>query len=265
MVVSGWVLALLVGGAFVAGWIDAIVGGGGLIQLPLVFFGLADYSVAAVSGTNKVSSVGGTCAATINYLRKIRVQWASVAALCSCAYLGSSVGALLNRQIPRDIFTPLLFLALLVVGWYTLRRPDLGIEEHNRLAGWRKICATGAIGAVVGFYDGLLGPGAGTFFVIGLVSILGYGFLQASAYAKLANLTTNVAAIAVFASGRHIVWLVALPMMAANLAGGYLGAKLALKHGNRFVRIVFLAVVGLLTLRMGYETSLLGLRILAHR
>ncbi|MGL4832259.1 MAG: sulfite exporter TauE/SafE family protein [Propionibacteriaceae bacterium] len=260
--VSGWILALLVGGAFVAGWIDAIVGGGGLIQLPLLFFGLADHSVAAVSGTNKMSSVGGASAATMNYLRRIRVHWPVAMALCGCAYLGSSGGALLNRQLPRDVFAPLLFLALLVVGCYTWRRPELGIHHQDRLVGWRRICAAGAIGVVVGFYDGLLGPGAGTFFIIGLVSILGYGFLHASAYAKLANLTTNVAAIVVFARGHHIVWLVALPMMVANLTGGYVGAKLALKHGNSFVRIVFLIVVGLLTLRMGYETVRLGWRAL---
>lgn len=261
MPIEWWVLALLIVAAFVAGWVDAVVGGGGLIQLPAVFYGLPDQTVAMVSGTNKTSSVAGTAMATGTYLRRLRLAAPLALCLCMCAYAGSSAGAALNHHLDRDIFTPLLLAVLIAVGVYTWRRPSLGMVDGERLTGWRKLAGVCLIGLGVGFYDGLIGPGTGTFFIILIVAFLGYGFLKASAYAKLANLTTNTAAIVVFASTHNILWAVALPMAAANLTGGWLGARLALKHGNGFVRKVFLVVVGLLSLRLAWDTVQLALRI----
>ena len=108
--------------------------------------------------------------------------------------------------------------------------------------------------AGVGLYDGLIGPGTGTFFVIALVALLGYEFLEATALTKLATLTTNVAAIAVLGSHGHILWGVGLIMAAANLTGGFLGAHMAVRHGNRFVRRVFLVVLAALSLKLALDS-----------
>ncbi len=105
----------------------------------------------------------------------------------------------------------------------------------------------------IGFYDGLLGPGTGTFLVIGLVAVLGYAFLEASAKAKIVNAATNLGALAVFTLQGAPLWKLGLLVGAANIAGAYLGARMAVAKGSRFVRVVFMVVVGALIVRLGWD------------
>lgn len=249
------VLIALVLAAFLAGWLDAVVGGGGLIQLPALLIGLpAETPVATVSGTNKLSSVAGTLTASLTYLRSVALEVTSVAPLVLCAFLGSFVGARAVQYLPRDVFVPLVLVVLIAVGIFTLRRPSMGLQHELKYDGIRHYVTLGILGLVCGVYDGLIGPGTGTFFVIGLVALLGYGFLQASVLAKLANLTTNVAAIAVFWHSGNIWWTVGLPMAAANLTGGFIGARTALKYGSAFIRRVFLVAILILGARLAWDT-----------
>ena len=172
--------------------------------------------------------------------------------------VGSSVGSALGAQVaqflPRELFTPIVLVALVVVGIYTWRRPQLGLVTERKHAGRRHYLTTLAIGLAVGAYDGFLGPGTGSFFVILLVGLLGWGFLEASAQAKIANLVTNLSAIAVFAAHGSVLWQLGLMMGAANLVGGFLGARTAINKGNCFVRKVFLVVVAALAVRLAYDT-----------
>ena len=244
----------LVLAAFVAGWVDAVVGGGGLIQLPALLIGLPDTTApATILGTNKVSSVWGTATSSITYAVKIRLDWLTVLPLVVGAALGSASGAQLARYIPKAYFTPIVLGALIGVGLYTWRRPQLGLTSERRLTGSTHYVATAAIGLGVGAYDGFLGPGTGSFFVILLVSVLGYGFLEASAKAKIANLTTNLAAIVVFGLHGSVLWGLGLTMGAANLVGGFLGARMAIRRGNAFVRRVFLVVLAGLIVKLSYD------------
>lgn len=255
MIVATHVVVGLVLAAFVAGWVDAVVGGGGLIQLPALLIGLpTDTPVATVSGSNKFSSAWGTGMATATYLRKVAVHWGSALPLMACAWLGSTAGAQLVKLLPRQAFTPIVLVVLVVVGTYTVRRPSLGLHQGLRHTGIAHTLRLAVIGLVIGIYDGFLGPGTGTFFVIALVAVLGYGFLEASALTKLANLTTNIAAITVLGLSGHILWGLGAAMATANLTGGFLGARMAIRHGNAFVRKVFLVVVGLLALKLAYDT-----------
>jgi uncharacterized membrane protein YfcA len=254
-------LALLVLTAFVAGWVDAVVGGGGLIQLPALLIGLPPGTPpAAILGTNKVSSVWGTATSSVTYAVRVRPDWRTVLPLVIGAGLGSAAGAQLAKLLPKDLFTPIVLVALVAVGIYTWRRPELGLVSAQKHAGGAHYGRTALIGLGVGAYDGFLGPGTGSFFVILLVSVLGYGFLEASAKAKIANLTTNLAAIAVFAAHGSVLWGLGLSMGAANLCGGFLGARTAIARGNGFVRRVFLLVLAALVLKLAYDTvrQLLG-------
>lgn len=261
MPVDAVTLVLLLVAAFTAGTIDAVVGGGGLIQLPALLVGLpGSVSVATVSGTNKISSVAGTAVATGNLLRSVRVHLPTAVTLMGCAALGSSLGAQLVRFLSRDLFTPLVLVVVIGVGVYTYRRPTMGLVSAPRVRGWRKLASAGAIGLGVGAYDGLIGPGTGTFFIVLLVSVLGLGFLEANTYTKLANLTTNLAAISVFATHGYILWPLGLTMAAANLTGGFVGSMLAVRGGNAFVRKVFLLVVGGLACKLAWDTGVLALR-----
>lgn len=125
------VVVLLVLAAFLAGWVDAVVGGGGLIQLPALVIGLpADTSAAAISGTNKVSSAAGTLVATVTYLRRVPLDWRAALPLVVSAWLGSSVGARLVTFLPKAWFTPIVLVALVAVGAYTVRRPSLGLHHQ---------------------------------------------------------------------------------------------------------------------------------------
>jgi uncharacterized membrane protein YfcA len=149
---------------------------------------------------------------------------------------------------------------LVAVGVYTWRRPQLGLTSARKHDGRTHYGLTTLIGLTVGAYDGFLGPGTGSFFVILLVGVLGYGFLEASAKAKIANLTTNLVAIVVFGLNGSILWALGLTMGLANLVGGLIGARTALRHGNAFVRRVFLVVLASLIIKVAYDTvrQLLG-------
>jgi uncharacterized protein len=248
-------LALLVLVAFAAGWVDAVVGGGGLIQLPALLIGLpSDAPPASVLGTNKVSSVFGTATSSVTYAVRMKPDWRTVLPLVLAAAAGSAGGAELAKFLPKTYFTPIVLVALVGVGLYTWRRPQLGLTSERRHVGSAHYGRTAAIGLGVGVYDGFLGPGTGSFFVILLVGVLGYGFLEASAKAKIANLATNLSAITVFALHGSVLWALGLTMGAANLVGGLLGARTALKHGNGFVRKVFLLVLAALILKLSYDT-----------
>jgi uncharacterized membrane protein YfcA len=247
-------LAFLVAAAFLAGWVDAVVGGGGLIQLPALLIGLpADTPPASILGTNKVSSVWGTATSSITYAIKLRPDWRTVLPLVVGSAAGAALGAQAARYLPKQYFTPIVLVALVVVGFYTWRRPELGLHSARKHDGRKHYVLTTAIGLGVGAYDGILGPGTGSFFVILLVTVLGYGFLEASAKAKIANLFTNLAAIVVFATHGSVLWAIGLTMGAANLVGGFIGARMAIRGGNAFVRKVFLVVVGALAVKLAWD------------
>ena len=248
-------LVLLLAAAFVAGWVDAVVGGGGLIQLPALLTALpADAPTGAVLGTNKVASAAGTAVASLTYVRRLPPIARTVIPLVLCALAGSAVGAALASTLPRDWLAPVVLVAVLAVGAFTLLRPAMGLVHAPRHEGRGHVLRTAAIGAGVGVYDGALGPGTGSFFIILMVGVLGYGFLEASVHAKLANLTTNIGALLVFGLQGEVWWLLGGMMALANLLGGHLGARLALRLGSRFVRSVFLVVTGVLALRLAADT-----------
>lgn len=252
---SAVAVVLLVLAAFAAGWVDAVVGGGGLIQLPALLIGLpGDTPPASILGTNKVSSVWGTATSSITYAIKVRPDWRTILPLVLASATGSAVGAQAAKLIPRDLFTPIVLVALVGVGIYTWRKPQLGLLSERKHQGGAHYLRTVAIGLGVGAYDGILGPGTGSFFVILLVGVLGYGFLEASAKAKIANLVTNLAAIVVFGLHGSVLWKLGLLMGASNLVGGFIGARMAIRHGNAFIRRVFLLVLTALIIRLGYDT-----------
>jgi uncharacterized membrane protein YfcA len=145
---------------------------------------------------------------------------------------------------------------LVVVGGYVLMRPQIGELTALRFSGHRHTLAAVVTGLVIGFYDGALGPGTGSFFVFTLVGLLGYSFLEASAKARLANWATNIAALCVFIPQGAVMWRIGLVMGAANLVGGYVGARTAVARGSRFVRVFFLLVVVAFVVKIGSSVVL---------
>jgi len=242
---------LLALAALSAGWVDAVVGGGGLVQLPALLLAYPNAAPIHILATNKLSSICGTTASATTYYRRVKPDLRTAFPLAGIAFLGSMGGALISSHLPRSAFNPVVFVVLIAVGAYTVLTPRLGLETRLRFQGHRHTIAAMATGAAVGLYDGALGPGTGSFFVIVLVSLLGYSFLQASAKAKLANLATNFAALVIFVPQGAVMWRLGLLMGAGNLLGGYLGARTAVAKGAGFIRVILVLVVAAFAVKIG--------------
>jgi uncharacterized membrane protein YfcA len=239
--------------AFSAGLIDAIAGGGGLIQLPALLIGLPQASTVEVLGTNKVASVFGTTASALTYRRSVKTDAIFLVTMALPAFFGSVLGALSASLIPTQSMRPIVFVLLVAVAIYTWRKPDLGSIEALRYQKNKRYLISAIAGLVIGFYDGIFGPGTGSFLMLILI-YLGFAFLSASAIAKVVNVSTNLGAILVFGLHGAILWQVGLVLAMANIVGGLLGARLAIRGGSTLIRKVFLFVTVALIIRVGIDT-----------
>lgn len=245
-------IVMVVLAGLAAGWVDAVVGGGGLLQLPVLLMVPGITPVQALA-TNKMGSVFGTATSTITYYRRVGPDLRTAIPMAVVALCGSFGGAIVATLLPAAVIKPVIVLALIGVAVFTAERPQLGRAAALRFTGQRHLLTALAIGLVIGFYDGVLGPGTGTFLVISLVAMLGYDFLQASAKAKIVNLATNLGAIAFFLPSGHILVGLGLILGLSNMVGGYLGARMAVRQGAGFIRIVFLCVVSVLIAKLGWD------------
>lgn len=252
--VTATMLLLLLAAGALAGWIDAVVGGGGLIQLPALLLVPGMTPVQAVA-TNKIGSIAGTTASAVTYLRKISPDKSATIPAAATAFLGAVIGAKLATLVPSELFTPLILAALIVVGFFTLLNPSLGADASLRFGAdsKRHHALSWLIGFVIGIYDGVLGPGTGSFLVIAFVSLIGFSFLEASASAKVINWATNFGALVYFVPDGQVVWLLGIVVAIGNVLGGIIGARTALKQGSGFVRIVFVVVVSAMILKLGWD------------
>lgn len=243
------VVALLLLAGFAAGWVDAVVGGGGLIQVPALLLvpGLSPLNVLA---TNKVAAVMGTSISAATYYRRVRPDLRTALPMAALALAGAVGGALIASRLPAEVFRPVIIGACVLVAAWTALRPSMGLETRLRFSGRRHRLLAALLGALIGTYDGMLGPGTGTFLVIALVGLLGYAFVPASAIAKIVNVATNLGALLVFVPGGHVIWPLGLAVGVANMLGGWVGARTAVARGSRFIRGVFLLVVAALLIRL---------------
>ena len=237
-----------------AGFVDAMAGGGGLIQLPALLVGLPNKDLPLILGTNKVPSIFGTAAAARNYFKNIKPDIPLTLTMMVPAFAGSMAGAGLAATIPKEFFKPFLVFLLLVVAIYTWRKPEMGMNENLKYTNRKRLVIVAVIGLLIGFYDGIFGPGTGTFLVFFLVSAIGFAFLKASATAKLVNIATNAGAILSFQLTGHIWWQLGLLLAFANVTGAIIGSRLAIKGGSPLVRKVFLVVTFLLITRVAWDT-----------
>ncbi|MFG3256953.1 sulfite exporter TauE/SafE family protein [Streptomyces sp. NPDC048172] len=238
-----------------AGWVDAVVGGGGLILLPALMLGLPGSTPAAYAlGTNKAIAIVGTTGAAATYVRKTPVDVRLAVRIGLAALAGSSGGAFLAAGLSTEVLKPVVLLVLIGVAAFVILRPDFGTAPAAGPVGPRRVLAAiGLAGVGIGFYDGLIGPGTGTFLVLALTAVLHLDLVTASATAKIVNVCTNVGALATFTWQGTVLWQLTLPLAAFNLAGGMLGARTALKKGSGFVRGVLLVSVLGLVATLAYE------------
>lgn len=240
--------------AFMAGLIDAAVGGGGLVQLPGLFTTLPQQPPATLLGINKFSAISGTAVASWRYARAVRFPWRPVLFAAGTAFVFSFLGATAVSLLPKEAVRPLVLALLLVMLAYTLVKKDFGALHRPRQVGRRELAIALAMGAAIGFYDGLFGPGTGSFLIFLFIRFFGLDFLRASAASKVVNLATNLAALSFFIPAGHILFAFAIPMALANVAGAVAGTRLALHGGTPVIRKLFIALVLVLIARMSWDT-----------
>ena len=239
--------------AFSAGLVDAIVGGGGLIQTPVGLILLPNLPVATVIGSLKIPAFSGTFFAAIQYIKKVKMKWKMLLTMMLLAFCAAFIGSKLLSMIHNDFMKPILLIVLSLVAIYTYSKKNFGTKNEKNLTPKREIFYGIIISIIIGFYDGFIGPGAGSFLVLAFITIVGFDFLHASAHAKMVNLATNFGSILFFLIKGTILWNLAIPMALCNAAGGFIGAKIAIKKGNSFIRIFFLLVVVGTLIRFGYD------------
>ncbi|WP_343253150.1 sulfite exporter TauE/SafE family protein [Ligaoa zhengdingensis] len=239
---------------FLAGLVDSIAGGGGIISLPAYLF--AGLPVHLAYGTNKFAMSSGTLIATLKYARSGCIRWKP--ALCSVAgaLIGSWCGAQLVIYLDEKYLKYSLLVILPMVAAFLLFNRNFGRTNPEREATGPKLYLLAfAIGLLLGAYDGFIGPGTGTFLTLAFTGLLGFSLISASGNARVVNLASNVAALAAYILGGKVLFWLGIPAALCAIAGNYLGARAAVKRGERFIRPVILLSVALLFVHMILELT----------
>jgi uncharacterized membrane protein YfcA len=247
--------------AFTAGMIDAAVGGGGLVQVPGIFAVLPNHLAATLLGTNKFASIFGTGTASWRYARSVGIIWRLVLPAALTAFAFAFIGASVVSYIPKELFRPLVLGLLIFMLVYTVKRPDFGSLHRPTALDRQQLLIALGVGGAIGFYDGFFGPGTGSFLIFLFIRFFGFDFLRASAAAKIVNLATNLAALSFFIPHGNVLYHFAAPMAAANMAGAIVGSRLAMKGGTARIRKLFLCLVFILIVKLGWDS----VGILIHR
>ncbi len=236
--------------ALLAGFIDAIAGGGGLIQLPVLLINLPNTFLPSVIGTNKFPNFLGTGIAAFQYFKKFRVEWHKIIMPLIFIFLGALSGTYCLGFVDTMFFKYVLFFVLLLLAIFLMFNKNFGQNIKPK-----KLNDTAFYFAVFccGFYDGIIGPGTGILLILLMIWAKGYDFMHASAYAKIINLSSNLASILLFVAHSNIIWALAIPMSCCNIVGAYTGSRMAILRGNNFIRYVFFIVIILLLVRFAWE------------
>ncbi|PNZ29763.1 hypothetical protein CD122_01625 [Staphylococcus rostri] len=240
------IILVIIAFGFLAAFIDAVVGGGGLISIPaLLAIGLPP---ATALGTNKLASAFGSLTSALRYLRSGKVDLKIVAKLFPLSFVASICGAILAVYLPAELLKPLVIVILTCVLIYTVMKKDWGsIRTYQRLSLTKLILFVGVI-VLIGFYDGFLGGGTGSFLMFAFL-IIGFDFLSAAGNAKVLNFAFNFGALLLFIYLGHVNFVIGLSMAASMIVGSYVGAWFALKYGVGYVKVLFVVVTSILIVK----------------
>ncbi|MGN9165599.1 sulfite exporter TauE/SafE family protein [Tissierellaceae bacterium HCP3S3_D8] len=244
-------IMFLCGAGFLAAFVDAIAGGGGLISVPAYF--AIGFPPHFTLGTNKFSSTCSSLTSTIRFSKSGKVDRDILKRLLPFTFLGAITGVKTVLLLDSNVLKPIVLVLLLGVGVYSFFSKTIGLEDNfNGID--KKMLVLGIIFAFfMGFYDGFFGPGAGSFMIFGLIKIFGFDFVRASGNAKAMNLTSNFASLLTFAINGKIYYLMGIPMALSMIMGAYLGSKLAIKEGAKFIKPIFVTMSLLVAFKMLYE------------
>lgn len=243
------IILLLAAAAFIAGFIDSIAGGGGLITVPALL--LAGYPPVVALGTNKLQGLFGSGSATLSYAMNGHVDLKRQLPSAALSFLGAILGALLATVLPADILRLALPPLLVAIALYFAFKPRL--DDIDRAQRMTPFLFGLTVVPIIGFYDGVFGPGTGSFFMLAFVGLAGYGVLKATAHTKLLNFSSNIGGFLLFAAVGAVAWKIGLLMGAAQFIGARVGAGLAMKNGARLIKPLLVATCIALAIRLLWE------------
>jgi len=244
-------ILLLAAAAFLAGFVDSIAGGGGLITVPALL--LAGYSPVVALGTNKLQGLFGAASATIAYASKGHVDLRKQLPAAALSFLGAALGAALATVLPGEWLSAALPVLLMAIALYFALKPNMDdVDRHQRIT---PFLFGLTVVPLIGFYDGVFGPGTGSFFMLAFVALAGYGVLKATAHTKLLNLASNLGGFAFFAWAGVVAWQIGLLMGACQFLGARVGAGLAMKNGARLIKPLLVVTCVALALRLLWDAD----------
>lgn len=226
------IVILLFTASVLAGFIDSIAGGGGLIAIPAML--LAGIPPLEALGTNKLSAQFGAASATLSYARRGHVRLSEQYPMALMAVAGGALGALAAAFVPPEYLRAVMPVMLMAIGLYFALKPNLGDADSRRRM--QPFIFSLTIVPLIGFYDGIFGPGTGSFFMLAFVLLAGFGMLKATAHTKLLNLGSNFGAFLVFVVTGSILWKLGIVMAIGQIIGAQIGSRLAMKNGARLIR-----------------------------
>lgn len=240
---------LLILAAFVAGFVDSIAGGGGLISVPALMLSGAD--PLTVLATNKLQGTFGSGTATLTYAMaghvRLRDQWL----MAAISVAAGAFGALFASAIPAEVLRMVMPVVLIAVAAFFALKP--GLSDASRAERMRPAVFTFTVVPLIAAYDGLFGPGTGSFFMLGFVMLAGFGLLRATAHTKVLNFGSNIGSLMVFAASGHIWWMTGLGMALGQAAGAALGARLAMRIGARLIKPLLVITSTAMALRLLWQ------------
>ena len=240
------IILLLLAAAFLAGFVDSIAGGGGLITVPALL--LAGFTPVEALGTNKIQGLFGSASATIAYASKGLVDLRKQLPAAVMAALGGLAGAALATVIPGEWLRAALPALLVAIALYFAFKPNM--DDIDRAQRITPFVFGLTLVPLIGFYDGVFGPGTGSFFMLAFVALAGYGVLKATAHTKLLNFSSNLGAFALFAYAGAVSWQIGLLMGVAQFIGARVGAGLAMKKGARLIKPLLVITCVALAIRL---------------
>ena len=244
------ILLIIMALGFLAAFIDAVVGGGGLISIPtLLAVGLPP-SIAL--GTNKLASVFGSMTSAIRFIRSGKVDLKLVGRLFVPVFILAMLGASLATFLPAQLLKPIVIVILTLVLFYTIFKKDWGDVRRVQSFTVKKAILITILLSLIGFYDGFLGGGTGSFMMF-ILLMFGFDFLGAAGNAKVLNFASNLGALILFMILGEVNYLYGLIMAASMIAGSYVGAMFAIKQGVGYVKVLFIVVTALLILKNAYD------------
>jgi uncharacterized protein len=239
-------LAILGAVGFIAGLVDSIAGGGGLLALPALL--TAGLDPVAALATNKLQGSFGTGSAATAFARKGYINFDKSWGMVAATFIAAALGVVAVTYVPTHWLSAVMPLMLIALALYFALSPKLSNEDAKPRISERRFAATAA--PSVGFYDGIFGPGAGSFYLLSFVTLLGHGIIRATAHTKLLNFTSNIASLIVFALSGKVIWIVGLVMGVGQILGAQLGSHLAIRNGAKIIRPLLVIVCCAMAVRL---------------